>query len=99
MDQEPLSQARLRHFLDVQSRQIARVLNHHRVPASVVGGSVQSRTVSYDLQTHLTAGLERVRGLKDDLKSALGVGDVAVVREEGQWRLRVGRPEDAAVPR
>lgn len=98
MDQEPLSQARLRHFLDVQSRQIARVLNHHRVPASVVGGSVQSRTVSYDLQTHLTAGLERVRGLKDDLKSALGVGDVAVVREEGQWRLRVGRPEDAAVP-
>ena len=54
--------------------------------------------ISFDLQTQLAAGLERVRGLKDDLISALGVSDVSVVREDGQWRLRVGRPDDAPVP-
>ncbi len=98
MEKEPLSEARLRHLLDVQSRQIDRVLNRHRVPANVVGGTVRPRAVSFDLQTQLAAGLEKVRGLKDDLMTALGVGDVAVVREDGQWRLRVTRADDAPVP-
>ena len=98
MDPEPLEERRLRHQLDVQAQQIARVLSHHRVPATIAGGVVRPRLISFDLQTQLAAGLERVRGLKDDLINALGVGDVAVVREEGQWRLRVGRPDDAPVP-
>jgi len=98
MNREPLADKRLRHQLSVQVQQITRVLNHHRVPASVEGGKVQPQQISFDVQTQLAAGLERVRGLKDDLISALGVGDVAVVREEGQWRLRVARPDDAPVP-
>ncbi len=98
MESEPLSEARLRHQLDVQSRQINRVLDHHNVPAGVVGGTVRPRVVSFDLQSQIAAGLERVRGLKEDLMSALGVRDIAVVREEGQWRLRVTRPDDAPVP-
>jgi len=88
----------LRHLLGVQARQIGRVLDFHRVPADVVGGTVQPRVVSFDLQTQLASGLEKVRGLKDDLMAALGVGDVAVVREDGQWRLRVTRPDDVPVP-
>jgi S-DNA-T family DNA segregation ATPase FtsK/SpoIIIE len=98
MDSENLSEARLRHQLGVQAQQINRVLSHHRVPATVAGGEVRPRLISFDIQTQLAAGLERVRGLKDDLINALGVNDVAVVREEGQWRLRVGRPDDAPVP-
>lgn len=98
MDTEKLSKARLRHQLGVQAQQINRVLSHHHVPATVAGGVVRSRVISFDLQTQLAAGLERVRGLKDDLVSALGVSDVSVVREDGQWRLRVGRPDDAPVP-
>ena len=98
MDGEKLSKARLRHQLGVQAQQINRVLSHHRVPATVAGGEVRARVISFDLQTQLAAGLERVRGLKDDLISALGVSDVSVVREDGQWRLRVGRPDDAPVP-
>jgi len=98
MDGEKLSKARLRHQLGVQAQQINRVLSHHHVPATVAGGVVRSRMISFDLQTQLAAGLERVRGLKDDLVSALGVGDVNVVREDGQWRLRVSRPDDAPVP-
>ena len=98
MESDPLAEARLRHQLGVQSQQINRVLSHHHVPATVSGGVVRPRIISFDIQTQLAAGLERVRGLKDDLINALGVSDVAVVREEGQWRLRVGRPDDAPVP-
>ena len=98
METEPSSEARLRHQLDVQSQQINRVLNHHHVPATITGGTVRSRVVSFDLQTQIAAGLERINGLKSDLKSALGVGDVAITNDEGKWRLRVSRPDDPPVP-
>lgn len=98
MDSEPSSEARLRHQLDVQSQQINRVLSHHHVPATITGGTVRPRVVSFDLQTQLAAGLERILELKSDLKSALGVGDVALTHDDGQWRLRVSRPDDPPVP-
>jgi S-DNA-T family DNA segregation ATPase FtsK/SpoIIIE len=98
METEPSSEARLRHQLGVQSRQINRVLSSHQVPASVAGGEVRPKVVSFDIQTQIAAGLERIRGLKGDLISALGVGDVALSRDDGQWRLQVARPEDPPVP-
>jgi len=98
MDSEPTAEVRLRHQLDVQTRQIARVLNHHRIPATVSGGEVRPKVVSFDLQTQIAHGLERIRGLRDDLMTALGVGEVAVAQDDGQWRLRVARPDDPPVP-
>jgi S-DNA-T family DNA segregation ATPase FtsK/SpoIIIE len=98
MNTEPSSETRLRHQLDIQSRQINRVMSHHRVPAVVSGGEIQPRAVSFDLQTQITASLERIRGLKDDLIKALGVGDVALSSEDDRWRLRVARPDDPPVP-
>lgn len=98
MEQESSSEARLRHQLDVQTRQINRVLSRHRVPATVSGGTVRPRVVNFDLQTQIAAGLERIRGLSADLKTALGVGDVALTRQDGQWRVRVPRPDDPPVP-
>jgi hypothetical protein len=73
-------------------------LNHHRVPATISGGTVRSRLVSFDLQTQIAAGLERILGLKRDLGSALGVGDVGLIRNNGRWHLQVPRPEDPPVP-
>lgn len=98
MESEPSSEARLRHQLDVQARQINKVLSHHQVPASVVGGEVRPRVVSFDLQTQISAGLEKIRGLKGDVMAALGVGDVALTQDNGRWRLRVDRPDDPPVP-
>ena len=98
MDSESSSEVVLRHQLGVQTRQIDRVLNHHRIPASVSGGEVRPKAVSFDLQTQIAHGLERIRGLKDDLMSALGVGEVAVAQDGGQWQLRVARPDDPPVP-
>lgn len=88
----------MRHQLDVQSQQINRVLSHHRVPATVTGGTVQPRVVQFDLQAQINAGIERIRGLKDDLISALGVNDVFVSREDDRWQLNVSRPDDPPVP-
>lgn len=98
MESEPTSEARLRHQLDVQSRQINRVLRRHKVPATVTGGVVRPKVVRFDLQTQIATGLERIRDLKSDLMSALGVGDVAFTHDDGQWRLRVSRPDDPPVP-
>lgn len=88
----------MRHQLDVQTRQIHRVLNHHRIPAAVSGGEVRPKVVNFNLQTQIAYGLERIRGLKDDLMTALGVGEVAMSQDGDQWRLRVARPDDPPVP-
>lgn len=88
----------MRHQLDVQSQQINRVLSHHQIPATVAGGSVRPRVVSFDLQTQIASGLERARNLKDDLMTALGVSNVALTNEGGRWQLRVSQPDDAPVP-
>ncbi len=98
MEGESSSEARLRHQLDVQSKQINRVLSHHRIPATVAGGSVRPRVISFDLQTQLASGLERARNLKDDLMTALGVSNVSLTNENGRWQLRVSQADEAPVP-
>ena len=98
MDNEPSSEARLKHQLDVQARQINRVMSSHHIPAKVTGGTVRPRVIQFDLQTQFAAGLERIRGLGDDLKNALGVGDISLSNRDGSWRVRVPQPEESAVP-
>lgn len=82
---------KLRYQLDLQARQIDAVLDHHQVSGTVTSGNVQRRTVQFDVQAPLSAGLERVRGLKDNLMAALGVRDVVVDKQGGRWRLQVER--------
>ena len=84
---------RLRHQLELQSRQIERVFSTHQVSARVAGGQVETQSIRFDLQSHLEAGLHRLRSLKQDLLLALGVADVSLVKDEaGQWRLDIVRP-------
>lgn len=88
----------MRHQLDIQSKQIKRVLDHHHIPAEVTGGSVRPRVVSFDLQTSLASGLEFATALKDDLMAALGVGNIALANKNGRWQLRVPQPNNVPVP-
>ena len=89
---------RLRHQLEVQSRQIERVFSTHQVSARVAGGQVQTQSIRFDLQSHLESGLHRLRGLKQDLLGALGVADMSLVKDEhGQWRLDIVRPHEPPV--
>ncbi len=89
---------RLRNQLELQSRQIERVFSTHQVSARVAGGQVETQSIRFDLQSHLESGLHRLRGLKRDLLSVLGVADVNLVKnEQGQWRLDIVRPHEPPV--
>jgi DNA segregation ATPase FtsK/SpoIIIE, S-DNA-T family len=92
-----LQEQRLKHRLEIQSRQIEKVLDRHDMPAQVSGGYVAPRSISYDLQSHLATGWERLRDLTSELKVALGVPDVMVSREGGRLRLEVGRTDEPPV--
>ncbi len=89
---------RLRHQLEIQSRQIEQVFSTHQVSARVAGGQVETQSIRFDLHSHLESGIHRLRGLKQDLLSALGVADVSLVKDErGQWRLDIVRPHEPPV--
>jgi S-DNA-T family DNA segregation ATPase FtsK/SpoIIIE len=95
---QSFQEQKLQYQLAIQSHQIERVFNQHRLDARVAGGMVQPNLVSFDLQSQLSAGLERLRNLQGDLMTALGVTDVSLVREDGKLQLRIGRPHEPAVP-
>jgi DNA segregation ATPase FtsK/SpoIIIE, S-DNA-T family len=88
---------RLQHQLKLQSIQIERVLSQHDVSAQVAGGSVEPRAIIFDLHSQLALGLDRLRGLKQDLMLALGVANVDLRQENGRFHIQVARPEDPPV--
>lgn len=88
---------RLQHQLKLQSMQIERVLDRHNVVAQVAGGSVEPRSIIFDLQTHLATGLDRLREIKQELMLALGVTDVEVRQENGRFHIQVARPQNPPV--
>ncbi|MCA9929464.1 MAG: AAA family ATPase [Anaerolineales bacterium] len=92
-----LKEERLPHQLRVQSRQIDNVLRHRQLSAEVAGGTVTQRAIHFDLHSHFSSGLERLRELKQDFLDALGVADVQLARKDGQWQLQINRPEEPPV--
>jgi DNA segregation ATPase FtsK/SpoIIIE-like protein len=91
-------EARLRHRLELSSRQIEKVFNDHELPAVVAGGEVAEKGVRFDLQTSLAAGKEMLAGVSRDLMRVLGVSDVKLGRENGRLRLYVKKFSDVPVP-
>lgn len=87
-----------RYQLDLQAHQIDTILDRHQIEGTVTGGTLQQRIVEFDVQAPLTAGLERVRGLKDSMMAALGVRDVAVTKQGGRWHFQIERTHEPPVP-
>ena len=92
-----LIEQRLPHQLRVQSQQIDKVLLHRQMEAHVSGGVITPQSIQYSLQTQLTSGMERLREFKQDILAALGVSDVKLLHEKGQWRLKIDRIEEPLV--
>lgn len=88
---------RLQHQLKLQSMQIERVLDRHNVSAQVAGGSVEPRSIIFDLQTQLVTGWDRLREVKQELMAALGVANVEMRQENGRFHIQVARPQDPPV--
>lgn len=94
---QSFQEQKLHYQLAVQSHQIERVFNQHHLDARIASGVVQPQVVSFDLQSQLSAGIDRLRNLQGDLMTALGVSDVSLVREDGKLQLRIGRPYEPPV--
>ena len=90
-----LQEHRLKHQLELQSRQIERVFSNHQVTARVSGGEIKRRTIRFELQAHLEAGWERLRRIKQDLLTVLGA---TLINEDGRWQVQLNRKEEAPVP-
>jgi DNA segregation ATPase FtsK/SpoIIIE-like protein len=91
------SDERLRHQLEVQSIQIEEFLNRHQVSAEVAGGTVRSRWVSFDLNTQLAAGIDKIRGLGQELASTLGASDVSITQYDDRLRIAVKQADNHPV--
>ncbi len=87
---------RLRHRIEIQSRQIERVFSRYQLAAQVSGGRVRPRQTQFDLKTTLAAGWDRVRQLQEDLKLALRVDNLDMDVANGRVRIQVAQ-EEAAV--
>ena len=92
-----LQKQRLQHRIEIQSRQIERVFARHEMATEVTGGVVGPRAYRYELQAMLTTGWDRLRDAAGDLKTALGVPDVAIRRADGRWQLDVAYKEEPPV--
>ncbi len=89
---------RLQYQLQLQASQLQNVFGRHDLPAAIVGGSVDKRSFRFDLNAHVAGGLQLFRGLKDELKKALGVESVSLINDDGNLQLQVIRPFEPAVP-
>ncbi len=89
---------RLQYQFNLQADQVQKVLGHHGMPTSVVGGKANSRSFLFDLQAQVNGGLRRLSGLRNDLKQTLGVDSVRFLNEDGGFQLQVLRPIEPAVP-
>lgn len=94
---ENLQRKRLQHQLTLQSMQIERVFDRHKIDAQVSGGRAGVDGVRFDLQAQLSSGLERLVGLTRDLKDTLRAPKVVV--DDANGRLNVHVPsEELPVP-
>lgn len=88
---------RLRHRLELQALGIERIFLRNKLNATVEGGHVQSHWTTFRLQLPLATGRERLRSISRELQQALGVPQVQIAEEGGQWQVQVQQPPDARV--
>ena len=90
---EPGQDDRLQHQLQLQTEQIERVFSQHQFSTQVAGGTIRPSLISFNLNSSLNQGWERLRELSHELKTALNVPDVRLSREDGQLKLHITRAE------
>ena len=95
---QELHEERLQYQLQLQSSQVQKVFGQHGLPATVVGGTVSRSSFHFDLRSHVSGGLQRLRDIKNELKMALGVESVRLLNNAGDLQLQVIRHFEPAVP-
>lgn len=87
----------MRRRLELEAARIDSVLQSHRIPGRVAGGTVLPRVVRYELAMALGARVRQVSSLAEEIALALGVRSARVVRAGGAIQVEVPREEPATV--
>ncbi len=87
----------MRRRLEMEAARIDSVLQSHRIPGRVAGGTVLPRVVRYELAVSLGARVRQVSSLAEEIALALGVRSARVVRQGGAIQVEVPREEPATV--
>jgi S-DNA-T family DNA segregation ATPase FtsK/SpoIIIE len=83
--------------LEYQADQIELVLNSHRVPGQVLGGTVTPRWIRYQVLPDLATKISKIAALSDEMALRLGVRDVRVSRQGHGLQIEVPRPDAQTV--
>ncbi|MDX1524346.1 MAG: DNA translocase FtsK, partial [Anaerolineae bacterium] len=85
------------HTLEYQADQIELLLNSHRVPARVLGGTVTPRWVRYQILPDLTTRVSKIMGLSEEISLRLGVQKIRISRQGASVQVEVPRPDAQTV--
>lgn len=95
---QELDKERLQYQLQLQAGQVQEVLEHHGLPATVVGETASRGSFRLELRSQVIGGLRHLREIKYELKKMLGVESVRLLNNAGDLQLQVIRPFEPAVP-
>ncbi len=96
-NQDSYQDERLQYHLQVQASQIQNVLDVNGTPQNYINGVANKNSFTFSFQSPISAGLEKLKQLKEEFKKALGIEGLRLTTEDGQLQLEVTRPFEPAV--
>lgn len=85
------------YTLEYQADQIEMVLNSHRVPGRVLGGTVTPRWVRYQILPELSSKVSKIAALSEEMALRLGAQDVRISRQGAAVQIEVPRADAQTV--
>lgn len=86
-----------RRMLNLQADRIEAVLNSHKIPGRVEGGTVMPRLVQFRLATDMGTKVAKVASLAEEIAMALGSREARIYREGGAINVEIPRPDPEPV--
>jgi len=87
----------MRERLEFQADRIEMVLDMHRIPARVTGGTVAPRWIRFEVLPAVGAKISKIRRLSEELAAALDTANCRVARRGGAVDLEIPRDDPEPV--
>jgi DNA segregation ATPase FtsK/SpoIIIE, S-DNA-T family len=86
-----------RRTLNLQADRIEAVLNTHKIPGRVEGGTVMPRLVQFRLATDMGTKVAKVASLAEEIAMALGSREARIYRDGASINVEIPRPDPEPV--
>ena len=87
----------MRDKLEFQADRIEMVLEMHKIPARVTGGTVTPRWIRFQVLPAVGAKISKIKGLSEELAAALDTANCRVARRGGAVDVEIPRDDPQAV--